>query len=432
MDITKVVDVVITDDSLDISVESFDLGAILVYHTQNTDLFRDYASLAEITADGHVAGSAVYRMAQAYFSQQPSPNKLRVIRLTTAVVPTKKITVLTATEGLHVGFDYQIDDGTSGSIDYTVPSSATITTVATAVAALVNAIAALSATSSTADITATGTSGAHFWISNLVNCTVLDQTPNASIATDLTAAEAADGNWYAHACANESKTNADDIEAWTETRSKKFFAQTADSIELTSSNALMAAAKGHAYNNSTIFYTGSPVNFLAVGIMSVMLARDPGSATAALKAVKGAVPDALTTTQTGYIEAQNGNYYVSIKNLPLTFNGQVASGDYIDNRIGIDWLTARIGERVLTLLAQRDKVPYTDPGVRTVLAEARAELKEAVNKGFLVDGTTFVNAPLVADVNPTDKQNRLLPDITGGGDIAGAIQKTQFKFRLSI
>jgi hypothetical protein len=109
--------------------------------------------------------------------------------------------------------------------------------------------------------------------------------------------------------------------------------------------------------------------------------------------------------------------------VPMTSNGQVASGEYIDVIHGMDWLKARIQNLVFTALVNVDKVPFTDGGVQMVVSPLKAALEEGKQNGVLA--SYEVAFPAVADVSVTDKGRRFLPDVNFTGVLAGAIHGTK-------
>jgi hypothetical protein len=111
--------------------------------------------------------------------------------------------------------------------------------------------------------------------------------------------------------------------------------------------------------------------------------------------------------------------------VPMTSNGQVASGEYIDVIHGLDWLKARIQNLVFTALVNVDKVPFTDEGIQMVISPLKAALEEAKENGILA--SYEITFPAVAEVSVTDRGNRFLPDIEFGGVLAGAIHATKMK-----
>jgi hypothetical protein len=433
MGIAEIVNVSITADTARVTRVGFGKGAIMTYHTRFVELWREYGGLDGMVVDNFSSSDAAYLMAQAYFSQEPRPETVVIGRCATSVVPTKVLTITNATEGNHILLSIKTSAGVQADIDYTILAGATTTTVATAVELLIEAVTGIASSSSGADITITGDTGTYFWIYDQQYCTLDDTTGDASIDDDLTALELDNPDWYAVMIATESESNADDVAAWVETRDKLFIAQTSDALELTSGGTLMSGWESASYDNSACIYTKNASNFVACGWVGKLLPKDPGSATWSLKTIDGAVADALTTTEKTFITDDQGNHYTEVAGVSITRNGTVGSGKFIDVRMGIHWLKARIAERVFTLLASSDKVPYTDPGVAMVVAEIRAQLRDAVNRGVLAaDPAPTVTAPRVADIDVANRAARLLPDIKFAGTLAGAIHKTNIAGVLSV
>jgi hypothetical protein len=123
------------------------------------------------------------------------------------------------------------------------------------------------------------------------------------------------------------------------------------------------------------------------------------------------------------VENKNATWYMTTAGVPMTSNGQVASGEYIDVIHGLDWLKARIQNLVFTALTNVDKVPFTDEGVQMVVSPLKAALEEGKKNGILA--SYAITFPAVAEVSVTDKGRRFLPDVTFTGVLAGAIHSTK-------
>jgi hypothetical protein len=156
-----------------------------------------------------------------------------------------------------------------------------------------------------------------------------------------------------------------------------------------------------------------------------MLTKKPGSATWKFKELQGVPTYELTQGQVKNVEDKNATWYMTTADVPMTSNGQVASGEYIDVIHGLDWLKARIQNLVFTALVNVDKVPFTDAGVQMVVSPLKAALEEGKTNGIL--SSYEINFPAAADVSITDKGKRFLPDVEFGGVLAGAIHGTKIK-----
>lgn len=110
--------------------------------------------------------------------------------------------------------------------------------------------------------------------------------------------------------------------------------------------------------------------------------------TAAYKQEPGVTPEVITESQFATLKAKNCNVFVAVQNgTQIIFPGVMANGDYIDERIGADWLQNRIQTDCYNLLyTTATKVPQTDAGmnlIKTVIANA---CTVAVQNGFIAPG----------------------------------------------
>ena len=153
-----------------------------------------------------------------------------------------------------------------------------------------------------------------------------------------------------------------------------------------------------------------------------MLVKQPGSATWALKTLQSLGVYDLSGAQVTKCRNKNVNTYLSASGISITQDGKTG-GEYIDVIHGCDWLKARIQNLVFGVLANNDKVPYTDAGVQMIVAPLKQALDEAVKYDILA--SYEVEYPAVADVSNTDKGNRFLPDVKFTGVLAGAIHSTR-------
>jgi hypothetical protein len=154
-----------------------------------------------------------------------------------------------------------------------------------------------------------------------------------------------------------------------------------------------------------------------------MLTKKPGSASWKFKELQSVPTYELTEGQVKNVEGKNATWYMTTADVPMTSNGQVASGEYIDVIHGLDWLEARIQNLVFTALIGVDKVPFTDEGIQMVVSPLKDALEEGKKNGIL--SSYEVTYPAAAGVSVTDKGNRFLPDVKFTGVLAGAIHGTR-------
>ena len=131
-----------------------------------------------------------------------------------------------------------------------------------------------------------------------------------------------------------------------------------------------------------------------------------------------------TATQEANARSKNCIPYQEIGGARITLDGKVAAGEYIDVIRGIDWLEARITESVFSLLVNRPKVPFTDPGIASIEAQIKARLSDAIDIGLLAaDPAPTTTVPRAIDIAANDKTLRTLTGVKFNGTLAGAIHQ---------
>ncbi len=241
-------------------------------------------------------------------------------------------------------------------------------------------------------------------------------------------------NWYGLIAETRTEATQQLVAAWVEANKKLCVLASADADILDSAYSAETPAeiasyvKAHAYERTGVIYhpdagdaDDEPCPDAAW--MGLMFTKDPGAATWMFKTLRGVTPYTLTGARWTNVDAKNANVYTEVAGVSMTQRGTAGSGEYLDVMHGIDWLTARIQNKVFTPLVQQDKVPFTNSGVEVVVNSLKSALQEAVDIGLLA--SYEVSAPDVADVDAEDKAARTLPDVTFTAILAGAIHKTQ-------
>jgi len=406
----------------------FGTPLIAAYHTHFTtsaDIVRVYTKPADMISDGFTTTDAAYLMATALVSQNPRVQKFKVGRRTHAPTQTINYTP-TVTD---VGYIY------SGKIDglswsYTVGSSHALSDVCTGIASAISA--------AVASVTASGTSTTHVVVTAATpgHCAthtsidaaiqIEDVTTDPGIASDLTAIKAADSDWYGLLIDSFGAAEIEAADTWLEANQVAIFpAQTGDYkvIAGTAGNVALTLKVGSAGRTGVIWNQDLDWK-LAAGILGQRLTAVPGADTWHLKNVTGPLPsDFLTATQIANLETARVSYYQTLAGLPLLFWGTIAKpGVYFDQVRGRDWLNNTVQINIVAKLSSVEKVPFTDQGIEIVKGAILAAMSQGVKNGYIAaTPAPSVSAPAAADVDPIDRGNRLLPDVTFQYTEAGAI-----------
>ena len=246
-----------------------------------------------------------------------------------------------------------------------------------------------------------------------------------------------DDDWYCLLLDSETQAHIQDAAAYIEALKKIHLAMSTDDAIFSAASTTDVAyvLKAAGYDRTAVIAKKGPVtDFPHAAWAGMMLPRTPGEATWAYKSLSGVAVDVLTPGEKAVAlrnaqgTGKNANIYTRVGGVSITQDGNMASGEYIDVMRGVDFISARIQERVYFQLVNLPKIPYTNAGVNIILNEIDAVMKTAINQGILrADPAPTVSAPDVQDIDPIDRGNRLLPDVKFQGQLAGAIHRTEIQ-----
>lgn len=419
--IEEIVDVTISQESVTVKQTGFGTGLVLATHLKGTARVEYFSTLAALGAV-HPSTSEAYKAAEAYFAQSPAPNRIAIGRRQVDAASVSVVTVANLTL-------YRVTIN-GVNFDYTSDASATATEIRDGLIAAVNGGAepVTAAIGDTDTLTLThDTPGTAWSLTVSANLVVDALTAVDTIAEDLTAIANEQPDFYGVVLTDRTSADMQAAAAWVEANKRVLFSTTeeADVVDVTEASdttSLAAILKDATYRRSPCIYHGdAAAEYPDAALMGRVLALVIGSYTAMFKNLAGIPVSTLTATQSTNARDKKCNVYEEIAGVGMVREGTVPSGAFIDDVIGIDWLEARIAERVFAKLAASPKVPYTDAGVQVIVGELKAQLQQGIDRGLLV--SYEVTFPRVADVSPVDKGNRLLPDVNFTAVLAGAIHK---------
>lgn len=253
---------------------------------------------------------------------------------------------------------------------------------------------------------------------------------DATLTEALNDAVEISNDWYVLTAA--TRVNADQLELsnWVQARAnsnpKLYFCQSPDVAVLAPTDTTNIASKVQAAaNDRTIVCYKEDTDEFVAAWLGLILPTDPGTTIWAFKTLSSITPDVLTPTEISAAFDKKANIYQRIAGINMTNNGTTAM-EWIDVMRGLDWLKAEISTNLFGYMVRQPKIPFTDDGVSAVKANIQDSLSLAVDRDILT-GEVKVEAPLVATISDTNKANRVLPDVTFTGQLAGAIQKVIIK-----
>lgn len=427
MSLNDVVTLNISRSAPAVSREGFGTQLILgstITSAWGSDRIRSYTDPADMLTDGFMTSSPEYKRALAAFSQKNKPTQVKVGRRSTPVAQVETFTPNVTTQAIQ----HYIVTINGVAYDFTSDASPTAAEVVTGLAALISA-------DSNAVVAPTGTNtliltaikaGISFVATSSTNLPGVTGTASVGIDTDLPLISAEDDDWYALVCTttdnDETLLAAATIEAYP-TRKTYVQAQHDTAVIATGSTDFASRLMAKSFARTFPIYSADVADGPDSALMGLLLPLQPGSATAKFKTLAGIAVDNLSQSQFNFATAKNCNVYTQVGGVGIVQEGVVASGEFWDVIIGIDWLYANMQADVFQVLVNNDKIPYTDNGAALIEGAIRTRLNLAVTAGILAEGTIVVTVPKVADQDPADKAARKMGGITFSAELAGAVHK---------
>lgn len=429
MTIESVVDVTITAQTTSVSQAGFGTPLVLAAGVPFAERVRAYASTADMLADGFGATHPAVRAAAAIMAQNPRPPLVKVGRRALAPTHTERLVPTVADGELYAC------TVNGARVEFTSGQSATAAQIVAGLASGIGALTGITANAGPVfvDVAAESAGSPFDLVVETPNLARTNTTVDPGIAGDLAAVELEDGDWYGLVIDSQSREEILAAAAWTESAGKLFACVVSDSDVPTASTTDVASALSDAgYKRTACVYHKHPMSFAGAAAFGRMLPTQPGSATWKFKQLAGVPVSKLTATEVSNLDKKKCNHITRVGGVNVLREGKAASGEFLDVVRGLDWLEARMQERVFGALVNADKVPFTDAGVSVITGEVRAQLKEALAAGVLADvPAPTVTAPRVVDVAQPDRAARRLPNVRFSAHLAGAVHNVKISGTVS-
>jgi len=286
-----------------------------------------------------------------------------------------------------------------------------------------------------------------------VGQSLLSQGQAAETAADmLTAIKNANSSWYALGLVNSLRDDqfTEDLADALESNRNIMITVTNDpnTLVLGSSASLAAKLKAKNYKRTSLVYHDNADVYPDWSWMGQQLPKDVGSTNWSYKTLAGIAqgasqeiqPSSITQTQIDAAEDVNVNVYTTTLGANFIYFGTMTGGknidkegEYLDIIINIDFLQARVEEGLMSLLLEKDIIPFTDGGITIVDTRLKTLLQTfGVNQGILVDQTVVTFFPKRADVSQADRDDRKLPGGTFTAELTGGINQIIVRGTVSI
>lgn len=255
-------------------------------------------------------------------------------------------------------------------------------------------------------------------------------------------ADRANRAWYGVVDVNHSAAEMIEIAQWCEANQRLFFAVTNSAAAIATAGVIGQLVAGQFYRTAW-FYHADPDAFPEVAAAARLFTIPPGGETWANKQLAAVPALSITPTLSFTIQNFNGNSFEPIRNLAITQGGHVAAGEWIDIIRFRDWQCEEIRTRVFDALINKDKVPFTDPGIAMLRQPLMAALDLGVRRGGIappevtpppeskVIPSYTTSVPASVQISTVDKAARVLRDMRFTARLAGAIHAIEIRGSLT-
>lgn len=260
------------------------------------------------------------------------------------------------------------------------------------------------------------TAGAWFRVGvdhDLVTSAITNADPG--IAADLAAIRNANRSWYVLHTAHNSTAMVLAAAAWVESATDKRMYHAATSATAAVNGAVGSAGthdvadqlKTLAYSRTSVWY--HPSDLIDARLSGRILSSLPGSIQAAHKTLVGGLPVLLTDTQRQNLTDKNANSYAGETGQVVTFNGKVASGEWLDVVRNHDSVNVDMEASMFNMFGGNDIVGMDPAGLVLVESVISAVLDRAVKARIFRgdDGSTpTIEMPPVEEETGTNRAAR--------------------------
>lgn len=154
---------------------------------------------------------------------------------------------------------------------------------------------------------------------------------------------------------------------------------------------LASELKSRGYNRSMVQYSASNPYAVVSALARILTTNYTANNTVItlkFKLEPGVIAETLSTSQANALRDKNCNVFVNYNNdTAILQEGTMASGQFADTIMGVDWLAVTIQRDVYNLLyTSPTKIPQTDAGQQLLLTAVEAVCNQGVINGLLAPG----------------------------------------------
>ena len=413
--LTDIIEINISRETAAVAQTNFNVPLFISAHTKFAERARSYSSLKAVAEDFSVTDSA-YVAAQKLFGQVLTPSRIVIGR---RLVPSSTVSISAAAAGTYT---LTINDI---PFAFVATGSNTAIQIATGLKSAYNVTPITGVTvTDNLDGTLTIASSVGYSLEVSNNMSQANSPSTESWVDSINAITTVDNSWYAVMI--ESHLEADVLAVAGQVEgTKKVFATSsqATAVKTTSTTDVFSKLKALGYQRTFGIYSATAdTQFPEASWVGYQLQEQPGSNTWAYKALGGVTVSVLSDTESTNIHNKNASTYETVGGLNSTIGAKMFGGEWIDVIIFVDWLEARMKERLWSRMVNSKKIPFTAAGAAIIEAEIRGQLNDGVRVGGLSPSPApTVDVPDVLTLSTNARAQRIFEGIKFEARLAGAI-----------
>lgn len=411
--LTDIIEINISRETAAVTQTNFNVPLFISAHTKFAERARSYSSLTAVAEDFSTTDST-YVVAQKLFGQELKPSRIVIGR---KLVSSSTVNI-TAGSGT---FTLTINDTPFG---FVATGSSTATQIATGLKASydVTPIAGVTVTADAGVLTVSSSVGYSLQVSS--NMSQVDAPSTESWADAINAVVAVDNTWYALVIESHVEADVLAVAAQIEGMNKVFGTSSQDaSVKTTGTTDVFSKLKAMTYQRTFGLYSATAdTEYPEAAWIGSQLQEQPGSNTWAYKPLTGVTVSSLGDTAATNIHNKNASTYETVGGVNSTIGAKMFGGEWIDVIIFVDWLEARMKERLWNRMVNSKKIPYTAAGAALIEAEIRTQLNDGIRAGGLsASPAPTVEVPDILSLSTNVRAQRIFEGIKFEARLAGAI-----------
>jgi hypothetical protein len=425
--LTDIIEIQISRETSAVAQTNFNVPAFISAHTQFVERARVYSSLTAV-ADDFASSDTAYIAAQKFFGQAIKPANIVIGR---RQIPGATVNVVTVADGLTYTLTVS---GVAITYVSQVADTAILIAAGLKTAYDVTPVSGVTLTDNL-DGTLTFAATVDWSLKVTPNLSKANAPATESWSTSVNAVQNENDTWYALTIESHNTLNVLEVAGVIEAKKKIFGTSSAAAdIKTTATDDLFSQLQDLGYQRTFALYSATAdTEFPECAWIGFQLQEQPGSNTWAYKALTGVTVSKLSDTESTNIKAKNGNTYESVGGQSVTVGGKMIGGEFIDIMVFVDWLEARMTERLWFRMANSKKIPYTAAGATIIESEIRAQLNDGIRVGGLADNPSpVVRVPDVLSVAPNLRAQRIFEGIEFEARLAGAIHFVKIRGTVTV